>query len=102
MKLKRVIAEYLYLKNNSSILSFGETCSDTQDYYCRAASREIFPLIASYVSSKSWFSRIIKGSIQEFINAHGVNLNLQNCNSLSKRIVSQVKATEKQEYQHHV
>ncbi len=94
MRLKRSIAELLYLRDNRSpnILPFDKQGSNIQDSYCKAALREIPSLLSGYISNRGWLGHLIRGCIIDFINTHGQVLNKQNYDSLAKRIVSRVKA----------
>jgi len=94
MRLKRLIAEYLYLKENTSITPFEKTSSNKQDAYCRAANQEIPALLHGYISSRGWLGNLVRGCIQEFMNAHGTLLTKQNYDSLAKRIISKLEGED--------
>ena len=91
MRLKRLVAEYLYLKEHSDIDLFDQASSNTQDYYCRTACQEIPALLHGYISNRGWLGKLVRGCIRDFINVHGVELNKDNFNSLAKRIISRIK-----------
>ncbi len=91
MRLKRLIAEYIYLKEHTNTVPFDETDSNIQDRYCRLASAKIYPMLHGYISNGGWLGKLVRSCIRDFINTHGVELNNQNFNSLAKRIISQLK-----------
>ena len=93
MRLKRVIAEWYYLKDthNAPVVPFDEQDSNVQDFYSRIATNEIPKLLHGYISNHGWLGNVVRGCIRDFINAHGVQLNGQNYNSLAKRIISRIK-----------
>lgn len=86
--LRRIIAEWFYLKENKLGIPFDEQDSNIQDYYCRIAKNKIPQLVAGYWRKEGIFVKIVRGSIRSFINSHGLELNKENSESLVKRIVS--------------
>jgi len=99
MRLKRLIAENMYLKEHTNVTPFDKADSNTQDRYCRLASAEIHPILHGYIGSRGWLGKLVRGCIRDFVNAHGVELNNENFNSLAKRIISRLKGQlDEQEY----
>lgn len=101
MRLKNMIAEWLYLKDcvSESIIPFDKQNSNVRDGYCRKAVVEIPNLLSGYISNRGWLGKLIRGCIRDFINAHGVELSAENYNSLAKRIISRIGAQIREEGQ---
>ena len=94
MRLKEVIAEWHYLKEEireQRIVPFAELNSNVRDRYFRTAYNELPHLVASYLGNRGAITKLIRGCIRNFINAHGVELNKGNAESLVKRITSQLR-----------
>jgi len=91
MRLKEIIAEWYYLKDSSNSVPFAKQDSNVRDFYHKIAGGEIPSLVSSYFSNRGVVTKIIRGCIQGFVNAHGVQLTKENSESLVKRIISQIR-----------
>ncbi|KKM70073.1 hypothetical protein LCGC14_1444370 [marine sediment metagenome] len=93
MRLKEIIAEHLYLIDTSYSpeVKFKEQDSNVRDFYYRAATDVIPQIIAGYLSSKGYLTKLIRGCVRDFINSHEVTLNKENSESLVKRIISNLR-----------
>src|SRR3972149_6061211 len=93
MRLKEIVAEHLYLEatNYNPICPFVEQDSNVRDFYCRLAADKLPHLLSGYFRGKGYLTKLIRGCIRDFINAHQVILNEDNSESLVKRIVSNLR-----------
>ena len=91
MRLKEIIAEWYYLKDSSNSVPFVKQDSNIRDFYHKIAGDEIPRLVSSYLGNKGAVAKIIRGCIQNFVNAHGIELTKENSESLTKRIISQIR-----------
>lgn len=92
MKLVAIIAEGIYLQDKGDkSISFSNQDSNTRDFYFRIARDKLPQLLAGYLSNKSFIARVVRGSIKSFIVAHGSNLTNDNRESLTKRILSNIR-----------
>jgi hypothetical protein len=94
MRLKEIVAEWLYL-NDTSIpnhIPFREQVSGVRDCYYRLAIKEMPSLLSGYISNHGWLGKLIRGCIQDFINSHGTTLNKESFGSLEKRITAGIQA----------
>ena len=100
MRLKEIVAEWHYLKDKereSQIVPFNDLNSNARDQYFRLAYRELPHLMASYLGNRGGLTKLIRGCIQSFVAAHGMEINKSNAESLTKRIVSQLRKILKEE-----
>ena len=94
MRLKGIVAEWHYLKDNAGepqIVPFDKLNSNERDRYSRIAANELSHLMAGYLSNKGSITKLIRGCIRGFVNAHGLELNKDNAEILVKRIISQLR-----------
>lgn len=89
MKLREIIAEYLYIKDG--LAKFDVADSNTRDLYFRKATDIMPSLLSGFLGSKGNITKIIRGQIKSFILAHGNTLTIQNSDSLVRRIVDSIK-----------
>ena len=91
MKLKKIIAEALYLEamHHKPSIPLSEQDPVIRDFYYQCASNEIPQLLSSYfgANKNQMFYRFIDGCITNFINQHGNILNEKTKPSLIKRII---------------
>jgi len=91
MRLKEIIAEWCYLKDYSNSVPFTKQDSNIRDFYHKIAGVAIPRLMSSYLGNRGITTKIIRCCIQDFVNAHGVELTKENSESLTKRIISQLR-----------
>ena len=97
MRLKEVIAEYLYLEdcNHNPYIPFPKQDSNVRDYYFRAASERIPSLMSGYIKQHTNLPRIVNGGLKLFIDAHGGTITKENYGSLTRRIVALIESDTK-------
>jgi hypothetical protein len=93
MKLKEVIAEYLYNQDNG-ITDFENADSNTRDYYFLKACDEIPQILGSYLTSKGNIYKLIHGAVRQFVDAHET-LTISNMGSLTRRIIKSLNNDER-------
>jgi len=93
MRLVSIVAEWFYIqdKGHKPEVSFANQDSSTRDYYFRIAHDKIQHLVQGYIGNKSFIANVVRGSVQDFVNAHGGTLTKENMESLSKRILSNIR-----------
>ncbi len=97
LRLKEIVAQWYYLKDETKdmqIVPFRELNSNVRDRYSRIAAGQLQQLMAGYLSNKGSITKLIRGCIKDFINAHSIELNRDNAESLVKRIISQLRSTK--------
>ncbi len=92
MRLKEIVAEHLYLKdaNCKPEVLFKEQDSNVRGFYHKEASKVLYHLISSYLSSKGNLHKVINGAVKSFLDAH-YELTKQNMGSLARRIEQAIK-----------
>lgn len=92
MRLVVIVAEWLYLQDRGyESIRFADQDSNTRDIYFRDAHNKIQRLMQGYIGNKSFIANVVRGSIQDFMNAHGYELTKDTAESLSKRILSNIR-----------
>jgi len=93
MRLVTVVAEWLYLQDTgyNSGVRFLNQDSNVRDFYSRKAQARLPRLLTGYLSNKGMVANVIRGSIRDFVNAHGDTITKENMESLAKRILSNMR-----------
>ena len=92
MRLKEIVAEYLYLQDTDykPAVLFKEQDSSVRNFYHIEASKILYRLISSYLTSRSNLHKVIDGAIKSFLDAHHL-LTIENRSSLTKRVIKAIK-----------
>jgi len=93
MRLASIVAEWIYIRDKGykPEVRFDNQDSNTRDHYFRVAHNEMQYLIQGYIGNKSFLANVVRGSIRDFVNAHGNTLTSENTESLAKRILSNIR-----------
>lgn len=98
MRLMEIVAEWLYLQDNGyNSVRFANQESNIRDGYFRKARSIVRQLLQGYLGNKTFIANIVRGSITSFINAHGNYITKENMESLTKRILSNIRHTSEAE-----